>query len=489
MKKIFKYLMTAALAFGFVSCDSDDLEQLPPGSAIYEFYFQSPEEFESAIRGAYMSFFSSGFYTAEGGIVKIGDVLADNVVFNPGGRGTSFIGHNWLYDSGSGAPTGIYSGAFQMITRVNAILANIDNLEDADFPNKAQIKAEALALRGIAHFEVARHYVKIPTQGADANSYVGIPYVTEFDPYQEPARLATVADVYAKIFEDLEAALPDIPASSENIFRLNQNSYKGILSRIYLYAGNYDKVIEYATPVVAAVAPAPSASLKNLWRSNDQSGVLFSTLVDLSDPVIGINYSQGTGPTMVVEYSVDKAFYDLFNPSTEKDRMDATIGKNNSLNLYFVNKYMQSIIGFGSHYGRYMRVEEVILNLAEAQYLKHQEGAALTTLNKLRDARYSSYSGGESGDALFDAIQLERRKELAFETGDRWFTLKRLQGVPNIPAVYHQGVQRSGNGEHADGSGTPPVNLNLAPDAREWQFPITQSHMIRNPNMTQTPGY
>lgn len=488
MKKIFKYFLTATLAFAFIGCESDELEQLPPGDAIYEYYFLSPEEFESAIRGAYMSFFTSGFFSDEAGIIKTGDILADNVIFNPGGRGTGFIGANWLYDSGTGAPTQIYSAAYQMIYRCNAILANIDNLDDADFPNKAQIRAEALALRGIAHFEAARNYIKIPTQGSDANSFVGIPYVTEFDPYLEPAREASVAVVYDKIIADLEAALPDIPTTSENKFRLNQNSFKGILSRIYLFAGNYDKVIEYATPVVAAVQPAPSASLKNYWRSNDDTGVLLQTIAEVGDPVIGINYSQGTGPTMVAEYTVDKAFHDLFDPVTEKDRYEASIGKNNSLNIYFVNKYMQSIIGFGLHHGRYLRVEEVILNLAEAQYLNEQPGAALTTLNILRDARYTSYAGGESGDALFDAIQLERRKELCFE-GDRWFTLKRLQGVPDIPAVYSQGVQRSGNGEMADGTGTLPVNLNLAPGAREWQFPITQSHMIRNPNMTQTPGY
>src|SRR5690606_21261073 len=148
------------------------------------------------------------------------------------------------------------------------ILANIDNIDDADFPDKARIRAEALALRGFAHFEVAKNYVKIPTQSADANSFVGIPYVTEYDPYLEPAREASVADVYTKIIADLEDALPNIPASAESKFRLNQNSMKGLMSRVYLFSGQYDKVIQYATPVVAAVAPAPKANLKNLWRSN-----------------------------------------------------------------------------------------------------------------------------------------------------------------------------------------------------------------------------
>lgn len=490
MKKFFKYLFVTSLAITFISCEDEDLEQLPPGDAIYEYYFQSPAEFESAIRGVYMSFFSSGFYTDYAGIVGVGDILADNVITNPSGRGTLVFGYNWQYDSGYGAPTGIYSGAYQMITRANSILANIDNIDDADFPDKARIRAEALALRGFAHFEVAKNYVKIPTQSADANSFVGIPYVTEYDPYLEPAREASVADVYTKIIADLEEALPNIPASAESKFRLNQNSMKGLMSRVYLFNGQYDKVIQYATPVVAAVAPAPKASLKNLWRSNADDGVLFEVLASASNVAIGINYSQGTGPTMVVEYAVDKAFFELFDGVTEKERLEASVRLNTAINMYTVNKYMQSAISFGIHNGRYLRVEEVILNLAEAQYLDPNtpQSAALTTLNILRDARYSTYAGGETGDALFDAIQLERRKELCFE-GDRWYTLKRLQNVAGIPSHHTQGVVRSGNGQLADGSGTTPLKLTLAPGAREWQFPVTQTHLIRNSNMTQTPDY
>lgn len=488
MKKILKYLVLSSIALFAVGCTDDDINQANPSGAVYDLYYSSPEEFEAAINGVYFTFYNNGFYSAEDGIIKVGDVLGDNVIQNPGGRRTMTVGHNWQYDSGFGAPTSIYSSAYLMISRANAILANIDNLDVADFPAKEQIRAEALALRAIGHFEAARHYVKIPTQSADANSFIGVPYVDVYDPFLEPPRLGTVAEVYDRIIADLEAALPNIPATSVSNFRLNKNSMRGIMSRIYLYNGDYDKVIEMAQPVVAAVNPAPKANLLNLWRSNNSDGVLFETLVDNISPAIGINYSQDTGPSMRVEYSVDKAFVDLFDASTESERFNASIQLNSGINMYVVRKYLQSAILFGVHRGRYLRVEEVILNLAEAQYLSGNQGGALTTLNRLRDARYSSYAGGEAGDDLFNAIQLERRKELAFE-GDRWFTLKRLQGVAGIPAIHTQGVIRSGNGHLADGTGVVPVSLVLAPGAREWQFPITLSHLIRNENMTQTPGY
>lgn len=488
MKKILKYLVLSSISLLAIGCTDDDIFQPNPSGAVYDNYYSSPEEFEAAINGVYFTFLSNGFYSSEDAIIKVGDVLADNVLQNPTGRRTMTIGHNWQYDSGFGAPTAIYTSAYLMISRANAILDNIDNLDVADFPAKEQIRAEAIALRAIGHFEAARHYVKIPTQSSDANSFVGIPYVDVYDPFIEPARLGTVAEVYDKIIADLEVALPNIPATSVSNFRLNKNSMRGIMSRVYLYNGDYDKVVDIATPVVAAVNPAPKASLLNLWRSNNSDGVLFETLVDNTAPAIGVNYSQDSGPSMRVEYSVDKAFVDLFNVATESERFNASIQLNTSINMYTVRKYLQSIILFGVHRGRYLRVEEVILNLAEAQYLSGNQGGALTTLNKLRDARYSSYAGGEAGDDLFNAIQLERRKELAFE-GDRWFTLKRLQGVSGIPTIHTQGVIRSGNGHLADGSGVTPINLVLAPGAREWQFPITQTHLIRNENMTQTPGY
>src|SRR5690606_20634091 len=129
MKKYFKYAILSSLAF-FFSCEDEDIQNDSPGSAVYDLYYTSLPEFEAAVNGAYNSFFGSGLFSSENGIIKAGDVLSDNVIQDPLGRGTMTIGHNWTYNSGTGAPTGIYGTGYQMISRANAVLDNAGNLDD-----------------------------------------------------------------------------------------------------------------------------------------------------------------------------------------------------------------------------------------------------------------------------------------------------------------------------------------------------------------------
>src|SRR5690606_31867740 len=108
--------------------------------------------------------------------------------------------------------------------------------------------------------------------------------------------------------------------------------------------------------------------------------------------------------------------------------------------------------------------EEVYLNMAEAKFSTDQAGA-LAALNTLRARKYTGFTPGtETGQALLDAILLERRLELAFE-GDRFFTLKRL-GL---------GLQRSGYGHFSDGTGNPSAPQTISATDHRWQLPIAQT--------------
>lgn len=486
--KIIKYSLLVLLVASFFSCSDDDITLNSPNDAVIDTYFNNEDEFVSAILGTYDGFKGTGLYSGSGSsqdLVILADLLSDNLITSQDGRGSNRDGHNWLYNGGN-VPTFIYSSAYGIVARANLILMNIDNLPDEDFPSKELIRSEALALRAIAHFEVARHYLKIPTQSIDANSFVGIAYVENYDPYAQPSRLGTVQETYAKIMNDLESSLDGLP-NSVQVGRLSKPAIRAMIGRVALYMGNYEKAVDFLNPVVESINPAASSELASLWRSTTSPGVLFEIpMVANLDPQLGSNYSQGLNNNVIaIEYSVDRAFRDLYNDSTEPQRVQAYF-------RVFKNQYCVMKYAFGPQAGlangRYLRVEEAILNLAEAQYLSGNQSAALVTLDKLRNARYTSFSGGESGDELFNAIQLERRKELAFE-GDRFFTLKRLLGVSGIPNEYSEGIVRSGNGYLLDGSGAASAEQVLPADSYKWQLPISIGTLNLNPNMTQTPGY
>ena len=506
-KNTFLSLIALAGALMFTSCSEDDLKLDSPNDLIDANSYQTEADFEMAITGAYNSFRTIGFYGGSNGakdMIIVGDLLTDNIIYNPFGRGSAKNSSNFMY-SGNSTPTDIYENGYKIVTNANKVLSKIDNLQDG--PVKDRIKSEALALRAIAHFDIARAYAQIPTQSANASSTQGIAYVTEFNQAAYPSRKETIGEVYDLIIADLEAALNGLPivsytgagAYTDTYYKLNQTSLKGLLAKVYLYKGNYAKVIEYAQPVVDAVTPTKKEDLARFWKTETNDGALFVIpFAKTNDLQIGTNYSQGTAPASYrFEYTVDKAFRDLFD-KTDSYRLNAsilettqTVSEDQIFTVYAVKKYMTSRDGYnaGINDGRYLRVEDVILMLAEAQYLSGDQGSALVTLNKLRDARYSEYTGGEQGAALFDAIMLERRKELAFE-GDRWYTIKRLLGVSGIPAEYSRGIVRSGNGFEASGQGTVPSVLTLLPGSHLWQFPISQTTInLEKNNISQTEGY
>ncbi|WP_413532775.1 RagB/SusD family nutrient uptake outer membrane protein [Empedobacter brevis] len=496
MKKNILILSLLACALSFTSCSDDDIDQRPYDKIEFSDYYKTESDFTTALNGVYKGFAQPGYYFGSSNssdIISIGDIMADNLILDQQGRNAGQRAHTWAYNSNS-VPTDIYSTSYNIISRANLILANVNNLQDGEFKNN--IIAQAKAVRALAHFEVARTYAEIPTQSANAINTVGIAYVDKYDPKAEISRDKTIGESYDKIIADLEEAIPFLSASNSNTAKLNQYSAKALLGKVYLYKGDYKKSIEFSKAAVDAVAPAEASDLKGLWTSENSKGVLFEIpFLNTDDPTIGVSFSQGaTDEKIIIEYGVDKDFYALYNQETESERVNAYFKIYHPANdedraTIAVNKYINGKVKLGLNNGRYLRVEEAILNLAEAQYLSGDSASALSSLDRLRKVRYSKFTGGETGTAIFDAIQLERRKELAFENGDRWFTLKRLQGVSGISSAYTSGIKRSGNGYLADGSGIPSSEQVLKVGAREWQLPIPQTVLNKNKNMTQTPGY
>lgn len=477
MKNIISKITVLALIVGiFASCD-DELNQVPFDSFGTENAYATAQDFENAIRGVYSGLTSAAFYGGSdtGGMLDAPDVLSDNVVFAQRGRGTRRTLHNWQYGAADGPMYGMYLAAYRTIYRANLLLGNVGDFEGE---NKANVVAEAKALRALAHFNVVSFFGKIPTQSGDANGSLGAAYVMEADPTILPAR-ETVAETYNKIVTDLTEAAADIDAVNA-AGRMNKDAVNTLLSRVYLYMGEWQKAIDAANKVSASVASRDN--VVGVWEDTTQDGVLFYIPNDV--PILGINigvtWSQGGLSNLIPEYVVSKSFYDSFSDDDIRKEAYTMEAANNQDGLQF--NAIKKLFGRpGQTNGmvdiKIFRAAESYLNKAEAYYALGNETAARTALDVVRTKRYTTPPSGETGTALRDAIRLERRLEFAFEY-QRFFDLKRW-GVA---------IQRDGQGDLADGSGTPSDVQTLPAGNYKFQLPIAQSARDVNPNLDQNPG-
>ncbi len=477
MKNKIINLFLVLTLFATFSCN-DELDQTPYDGLTDEQLFSNAAGFENAMKGVYSGFKANGLYGEQTGLQICPDVISDNLAFCPSGRQTQkslFEFRNTAKDESFD----LYWRAYKVISRANRIIDNIDNLKVE--ATKTKYLAEAKALRGMLHFDIARTYCKIPTQSNDANSSLGIYYAKNYKPTERPRRVGTTVEgTYKEIIADLEYAAANVSDNGKG--RLNKNAVYAILSRVYLYMGNYDKVIEAANKVSTNIASRDNFA--NIWTDKHLDNVLFYVIITSQDDyAIGNPYSQTGQEGVRSEYVVSYPLYQLYKDTDIRKSATIQTSLFSGKNYNHVSKYFGNPNGTTNlTYGKYIRMEEVLLNKAEAYVKKGQEAEALKALNMLRKERYDSYTDGtETGADLVNAIQLERRLELAFE-GDRFYTLKRLG----------KNIERGDYGDLADGTGTPAVAKVLKADDYRWQLPIPQGAFDANPNLTkedQNPGY
>lgn len=474
-------ILVLLFSFGFfMSCDDElnDLQPFVEGNP--ETFFNSVAAFQNGVDGAYRQLWN--YYSSTGsGLQGIPDILSDNVIIAQTGRRSNQDYYNYRYVASTGGAIDLYwSEAYEAVNVANLVIAQIDNLGDG--PEKDNILGQALAIRAWAHFDLVRVYGKIPTQSADANASLGVVYLkvedgdTE-DPFAEPAR-ETVASNYAEIIGDLERA-SQLIGEDNGQGKLNTDGVYALLSRVYLYNGEYQKVIDAANEVSVPLATAEE--LEGLYTDANEAGIVVKLAINTSSESngnnVGVLYSQSNATSTISEYVFDFDFFNSIDEDDQRKDVISFVGLNADNQYNAISKFLGET---GQVNGRVdvkvIRAAEVLLNKAEAQYELGQD--ALSTLDELRDLRYVSYDGGESGQALEDAIQFERRVELSFE-GHRFFDLKR-RGEP---------VQRSTMGDIIDGSGTPPDFPTIDADNFRFQLPIPIAEINANQNMVQNPGY
>jgi len=474
MKKILMGLTLLAAIGSFTSC-KDYLEEAPELKQSNEITLGKYEGLNNAAAGLYSMFQSCYWYDGE--FILQSELRAGNAknpISDPG-SGRYRDDTQWNYTENS--TSSLWSYAYYTISWANNIINNIEGKESSTVSTQDlnNLKAEALFIRALCHFDLVITYAQPYTYQPES---LGVPVVLVTENGQ-PAR-NTVKEVYDQVVTDLLEAEGLISDSytragiSDPAAMVSKPAIQALLSRVYLYMGEWQKCAEYATKVInsgkykladadeylsmwsASAAPKGGEIIFEVFGSKkneywDESGWTHLSYITGSS-----SDNSGSGDVCATQ-----DLYDLYEDGDIR------------LNLFKKHETDWLMMKYSGKEGANPRETNVpIIRLAE-MYLNRAEaisnGAAISGTTALNDLRTVATKRGASVDASFDVFK-ERRKELMFEG--------------HIVYDYAR-CKKSLTRTDFDGS----VNKDVPFPNYKWAMPIPQRERNANPNMEQNEGY
>jgi len=431
---LFGVLLIASTSCNYLLTEVEPVDALNNDAALL-----GTNELEAALVGSYDGLQSFDLY---GGNFQInGNLLAGTLV--PSGRGNLVFEDlqliNQSMSSNNGRAGGTWATGYNTINRVNNILADIENADDA---NRDRIRAEALFLRGILHFEMNRWFAS-PSNG------LGIPYVTtpgrSIDIF--PARDNAV-DVYAQAIADVtaaEALLANVGGNDRS--RATVWAARAYLARMNFHIGNNTEARSFANDVIENGGFSLNAAVSDAFSPNEDSETIFylsSVQQDISSGGLNNRFNPNDGGGGVFRPSDE---FVAFISAEAGDARASFVVEDNGTPFFLKWDHMNFT-------PQLMNVP--IIRLPEMLLIRAELDGSVADLNAVRNRA----GLGNASTASVDEVTLERQRELAFE-GDLIHNLRRLR---------------------RDIGG-------LAWDAENLVFPIPEREVIVNPNLEQNPGY
>ena len=502
MKLINKAFLSLALIGSLLVSSCDSLLQVDPRQSIdANGALTTPDAMNAALNSVYAKLRSTRNYGRD--LFAMADALAD--VGQTTSNSGRLIGEN-NNQPGAHFQAGFWQNSYFAINEANLILAALSGVEGASAAQLARWEGEAKFLRGLYYFDLVKVYSYIPTALYQPGviDQGGIPLVTEGIITSGPALSrqsprATIDEVYAQIYKDLEDA-KRLLGAGRGVQYGSGAAASALLSRVALYRGDYPKVVtESGLALASSVGTVLSgAAYVNGWRAPVNPESMFEVRFALAEESIGVNESLQSSYTALLnltnknaqggwgDFIPNATVRGLFglaalqtgNPATDNNNWDVTRNTDVRALLYTTGNTVRGAgrqiecTKFMSKSGfayadnvPVIRKSEMHLNRAEANYQLKNEAAALTELNAFKALR-GLPAVTLAGNALLEEILLERFKEFAFE-GQRFFDLKR----------YGRAIVKT----------TPAVNL--AFDDFKILPPIPQREVDGNPNLKQNKGY
>lgn len=544
MKKIVFAIVCAASLVLLASCE----KQLTTNDATKD----SASTFTTSVAGlnqvltsAYKSFLmqdgrgqTSASYQGVAGFLLLYDMMGSDVCVNKwyGASPESVYCFEPSRTQAAGGAGEMWQDHYQIINQDNIIIDNAEAALGSD-ADKNILVGQALAMRAFCYFNLLMNYQQTYAVAKNKRGVI-LRLHADDDPN---TGFSTVEQCYQQVVADLKEAETKLAGFNRSEkWQLDATVAAGMLARVYQVMGNWSGAYAEASKVYQKYG---TLMTKDEWCSGMDHlmedgcselvwGVKYTQLSNISSNTIFNNwynfdpsYGEGLndGPMYhFLDLFVDQTYVDLFagdNTDYRGTKCDKTenVTDEDEMNVMF---WHRTANGLGNHvekkwaYNKFksygdgtyedhanghhvygisvplMRGSEMLLIMAEAAANEPSLGNAQQLLNTLQNARQVKTPTAASGDALKEAIYVERRKELLGEGLTGSYDLLRLQrplvrkaacAANNYAGHFTWGMTELDgyNGSDAQPTGTIPSN-----DYR-FLYQIPQLEIANNEAVTQ----
>lgn len=309
-----------------------------------------------------------------------------------------------------------WQAAYQVIYKANTVLDNIvkDPRNESGWNN---IKGQALLFRAKSFFQIASIWCKVyDPNTASTDPGISLRLTSNFN---EVSVRASVQESYDRIIQDLEESYKLLPVTPVHVMRPSRPAAFGLLARVYLSMGKYDKakmnadsclqikdeLMDYNnSPYITQGSPFPFAQFN--------PEVIFESVIVPSSPL------------SASRAKIDSNLYNSYDPNDLRKTLFFKANTGISAGTFAFKGMYESDGGLFNG----ISTNEIYLIRAEANAKLGNKDAAMADLNLLLIKRWKTntffpFTAVDANDAL-NKIRIERRKELVMR-GLRWMDLKR----------------------------------------------------------------
>ena len=470
-------------------------------------YYQTPDQMDRAIFGAYSTLQPLYGAGATGPMWLLAEMRADNTTYEQNQTDRSQVltesVDDFMTTADNTGVSNMWNTSYGGILQTNVILDRIDAVAYADPVAKNRVIGEAKWLRSLYYYNLVRLFGDLPLRLHETATYDGA-----FTQQRTPAD-----SVYKVIIADLQDAITKLPARSAlpaaQAGRATQGAAAMVLADVYMTRKNWQEAANVlqtvigmgytlVTPYDRAFDPAFKNGAESIYEVQYAEAVVNESSSFLQRFIPNTSARNLTFGTSDVAGSVGSGWNiptkDIVRAYEAGDlRKNASIGYwVSALNrpevdvvfndtIPYVKKYYHQYATAGRTNDNFplFRYAEALLDYAETLNELNRTTEAYPFINQVRARAGLPALAGLSQAQFRDAVFAEQRVELAFED-KRWFQLLRTGRALTVMSAHGIDIKSYAAARR------PAVAYTITPSMMLFPLPVRE---ITNNGFAQNPGY